>query len=135
MLSIRLALELSHFLCHPSVETKVNYCANLATLMKKLILLTELAYLSTRLRINSAEALVNCLGSIDDVHRQDAGLANEQADIDTKDWLEYSEAPGSVDSLSDLLIHFSLGSPSSGGVVRPFLLFRWCEEMKRNLIV
>jgi len=117
MLSIRLALELSHFLCHPSVETKVNYRANVATLMKKLIILTELAYLSTRIRIDSAKSLVNRLGSIDDVHRQDAGLANEQADIDTNDCFEYSEAPGSVDSISHLL-HFSLGSPISRGVRR-----------------
>jgi hypothetical protein len=96
----------------------VNYRADLAKLMKNLILLTEVAYLSTRLQTDSKKRLVHRLGSLDELYGQEAGLANEQADIDTNDSFDYSEAPVSVDSKEALGKNSIKFSSSSSGSMR-----------------
>jgi hypothetical protein len=116
----------------------VNYRAGLAALMKNLIMLTDVAYLSTRLQTDSAKRRVTRLSSLDEVYRQEPGLANEQADIDTKDSFDYSEAPVSVDSKEALgknSIKFS--SISSSGSMRldiSEMLEQWEEPELQEIL-
>jgi hypothetical protein len=77
------------------LNNQVNYRDDLASLMKMLILLGEVAYLSTRLSSESARKIVDRLASLEDVFPRQLDATNE-AGTKLSDSFDYSKAPGSV---------------------------------------
>ena len=108
-------------------------------MMKKLILLTEVGYLSSRPRLASPPKIVGRLDSEaldDEAFLQGSGLSTQaQGNVDAKDSFDYSEAPLSNQTTNTLDKNINMFSSGVMGNEISEMLEEWEEPELQDLDV